>query len=294
MFLLLLLLLLAGCSYRQAKSRKGRKASLLLTRQPKHKSLDHYEGGERSALIPAMTASSGDSNPSTRVLRGRSRISLSSISSRSKVQEYENMECETVTAEQQPFPRRLATPPLMTVAPETRVLQSRADTVVTESQEASSHPRVSTGSPSHPRVSTGSPSHPRVSPAGSQPRISFLSDADSGCFDKDISGLFGSWRLPLSISPALQRPMTMGGVYSTGNHPPPPQHHRNRSHGNSSHRDSLTSSSYGTGASSRTSGRTSRSTSQQAGAIMGCGSAVLAARQSKTPLQSPSTSVHHT
>jgi hypothetical protein len=120
----------------------------------------------------------------------------------------------------------------------------------------------------------------------------------------DIEPLFANWKPSMyhnHVSPAMQRPRTMGGVYSTGHHP---QHHRNGSHG-SNHRSSQTSS-YGIGTSTRTSAKTSRSTSQQAGSIT-CGSGVTGstlvygseaggmwsssgvfattARQSKTPSQ---------
>ena len=120
------------------------------------------------------------------------------------------------------------------------------------------HFRPSSTSSSHSRSSRGT----GVQSSGVQ-----SSGVQSSEDSTDLEPLFANWKPSLyhpRVSPAMQRPVTMGGVYSTGHHP---QHHRNRSYGNNQ-RGSLTSS-HGTGTSTRTSAMTSRSTSQQAGSLGG-------------------------
>ena len=115
----------------------------------------------------------------------------------------------------------------------------------------------------HFRPSSTSSSHSRSSKGVGVQSAGVQSSEDS----TDLEPLFANWKPSLyhpRVSPAMQRPVTMGGVYSTGHHP---QHHRNRSYGNNQ-RGSLTSS-HGTGTSTRTSAMTSRSTSQQAGSLGG-------------------------
>ena len=130
--------------------------------------------------------------------------------------------------------------------------------------------------------------------------VNEVSEADSGCYDlgteqnvdtagfgrvrgqsaylEGQSSLSSSWKQSIfnsHLTPGMARPMTMGGVFKTGH----AHHSRNRSHGSSSQRGSLTSS-HGT------SSRTSRSTFSSSS--MGYGSGVFdlqSARQSKTPSQ---------
>ena len=102
-------------------------------------------------------------------------------------------------------------------------------------------------------------------------------ERDEGrCNSPSTSYSSNSWKLPHysmglnRFSPGLQHPMTMGGVYSTGHH----HHHHYPPHRSQagSQRGSL--ASYGTGASTRTSARTSRNTTSS----LACSSGVFEAR----------------
>lgn len=288
---------------------KEGEAALPLLNQQQEDTL--YEG-DKGPPLPATV------KLSTCTLR-KSRLSLSSLSSKSKVQVNEGLdsglECEDDT-----IPRVVISvktqaadivPPHIFAAAD-----ARSDAV----PPADVNPRISIDSGCYDYETEADlrrmPQHcllqgsrqednlqcPRSPSANSSKGAGVQSAKDSS----DLEPLFTNWKPSMNqsrVSPAMQRPMTMGGVYSTGHHL---QHHRNRSHGNN-HRGSLTS--YGTGTSTRTSARTSRSTSQQTGSIscdsgmagsvamesssgvigsMGCGSGVFgtAARQSKTPSQS--------
>lgn len=280
-------LLLACILYRQAKKVKEGRASFLpkkeeavpLIQQCEKSDLNDIDGDNASGqLILAKVDDSGNPDHSTSALP-KAHISLGSLSSKFKVQEYEGFVDGT--------DERVS---MQTLPKDTGSRANNADFRII--------------SPTNPRISIDSGCYDleaELSPSSHDDhmiRVANHSPFQDGRYDgkclltsschsrsskgfevqgakdnTDVEPLFANWRPPSMshscVSPAMQRPMTMGGVYSTGHHP---QHHRNRSHG--SNRGSLTSS-YGTGTSARTSARTSRSTSQQAGSI-GCGSGVAA------------------
>lgn len=285
-------LLLACILYRQAKKRKEGRASLLPKKGEAAPLIQQCEKSDRNNGDDGVLILDDSGNPdhSTCALR-KSHISPSSLSSKSKVQGFVD----------DTHDQRIG---VQTPATDTTLRPRTADTNDTDfrvKSPANINPRISVDSgcydleaelnssshddhmitaANHSPFQDGSKcllavrQYPRPPSTSSCHSQSSKGVGVQGAKDStDLGPLFANWKPSMChnhVSPAMQRPMTMGGVYSTGHHP---QHHRNRSR-TSNHRGSLTSS-YGTGTSTRTSARTSRSTSQQAGSI-GCGSGVAA------------------
>lgn len=307
--------------HRQSKNRK-RKESLLLIQQPQNNKAAATTHGFYSETDNPLKQTAGmalNSSSSTCALR-KSRVSLSSlVSTKFKGQEYENL-CDR--EDESEDIADLKSNPKVSVISEadsgcydsgteptpTPLLVSHDNHMAAMTGPGSFHTRHDTEADNQQYFPTQQFCRPKTSSSHVDTRVQSAkadNDEDTPEYDGDNNTniehhtpLFPNWKPTMGetqLSPGLQRPMTMGGVYSTRHHHH--YHNRNCSHGNI-HRGSVTSS-YGTGTSTRTSARTSRSTSRQFGSgsvrcgssSMGRGSAVFGpgvqvAEESKMPLQS--------
>lgn len=240
----------------RVKRKNSKRASLLLIQQPKHDPTCRNRAYKDDASVPVVGGAMGGASGTLHKPR---RLLVSS-----KVQDYEHLENVNMDREY-------------------------------EVNGVSGVNEVGRGDGVNEVSRVGGVS--RVNEVNRVGGVNEVSEADSGCYDlgteqshvdtgrvrgqsADLEGLFSTWKQSISnshISPAMVRLMTMGGVYSTDH----THHSRNRSHGNTSQRGSLTSS-HGTGTSTRTSARTSRSTFSSSS--MGYGSDVFDSQQDNPKL----------